>query len=84
MTTDKAIEINDLHKTFRGGFFGGRNIDALRGVSLEVERGSIFGLLGPNGAAATYGPQKGLRPEDLSRLDHESARLALMLCNHCA
>ena len=41
-------------------------------------------LLGPNGAAATYGPQKGLRPEDLSRLDHESARLALMLCNHCA
>ena len=53
MTTDKAIEINDLHKTFRGGLFGGRNIDALRGVSLEVERGSIFGLLGPNGAGKT-------------------------------
>jgi len=41
-------------------------------------------LLGPNGAAATYGPQKGLRPADLPRLDHESARLALMLCGHCA
>jgi glycerate kinase len=40
-------------------------------------------LLGPRGAAATYGPQKGLRPEDLARLDHESARLALMLCAHC-
>ena len=40
-------------------------------------------LLGPKGAAATYGPQKGLRPQDLSRLDHESARLAMMLCGHC-
>jgi glycerate kinase len=40
-------------------------------------------LLGPNGAAAIYGPQKGLRPEDFARLDHESARLALMLCSHC-
>jgi glycerate kinase len=39
-------------------------------------------LLGPRGAAATYGPQKGLRPADLSRLDHESARLALLLCAH--
>jgi len=36
-------------------------------------------LLGPRGAAATYGPQKGLRPGDLARLDHEAARLALML-----
>ena len=39
-------------------------------------------LLGPRGAAATYGPQKGLRPGDLARLDHEAARLALMLCGH--
>ncbi len=40
-------------------------------------------LLGPRGAAATYGPQKGLRAADLPRLDHESGRLALMLCSHC-
>lgn len=40
-------------------------------------------LLGARGAAATYGPQKGLRPADLPRLDHESARLALMLSAHC-
>jgi glycerate 2-kinase len=40
-------------------------------------------LLGPNGAAAIYGPQKGLRPGDLARLDHECARLALMLCERC-
>ncbi len=39
-------------------------------------------LLGPRGAAAVYGPQKGLRPADLARLDHESARLALLLCAH--
>jgi glycerate kinase len=39
-------------------------------------------LLGPRGAAATYGPQKGLRPADLLRLDHESARLGMMLCAH--
>ena len=39
-------------------------------------------LLGRRGAAATYGPQKGLRPADLARLDHESARLALLLCAH--
>ena len=41
-------------------------------------------LLGPRGAAATYGPQKGLRPADLARLDHESARLALLLCAYCS
>lgn len=40
-------------------------------------------LLGPRGAAATYGPQKGLRPEDLPRLDAESGRLATLLCEHC-
>jgi glycerate kinase len=39
-------------------------------------------LLGPRGAAAVYGPQKGLQPADLPRLDHESARLAMMLCAH--
>ena len=40
-------------------------------------------LLGRNGAAAIYGPQKGLKPEDLRRLDHASARLGLLLCAHC-
>lgn len=40
-------------------------------------------LLGPRGAAAIYGPQKGLRSEDVSNLDHAAARLALMLTHHC-
>jgi glycerate kinase len=40
-------------------------------------------LLGTRGAATVYGPQKGLRPADLARLEHASARLGLMLCAHC-
>jgi len=40
-------------------------------------------LLGPQGAAAIYAPQKGLRPTDFARLDHQSARLAQLLCHHC-
>lgn len=40
-------------------------------------------LLGPRGAAAVYGPQKGLRAADHSRLESESARLADLLCQHC-
>ena len=39
-------------------------------------------LTGPQGAAAVYGPQKGLRAQDLPRLDQESARLAQLLCRH--
>ncbi len=39
-------------------------------------------LLGPRGAAAVYGPQKGLRPADHVRLENESARLADLLCRH--
>lgn len=37
-------------------------------------------LLGPNGAAAVYGPQKGLRKEDLPRMESEMARMAGLLC----
>jgi len=40
-------------------------------------------LLGARGAAAVYGPQKGLRPADLARLDGLGARLGLTLCHHC-
>lgn len=40
-------------------------------------------LLGRRGAAAVFGPQKGLRPEDRLRIENESARLALMLCGYC-
>lgn len=39
-------------------------------------------LLGPRGCATVFGPQKGLRAEDLARLEHASARMAMMLCAH--
>jgi glycerate kinase len=37
-------------------------------------------LLGPSGAAAVYGPQKGLKPEDLPGHEREAARLARLVC----
>ncbi len=37
-------------------------------------------LLGPNGAAAVYAPQKGLAPADFNRLEIATARAAVRLC----
>src|SRR4051794_17837711 len=39
-----ALRITDLVKRYETG------VEALRGVSLEIEQGEFFGLLGPNGA----------------------------------
>ncbi|MEY2930099.1 MAG: hypothetical protein RL033_848 [Pseudomonadota bacterium] len=39
-------------------------------------------LLGPQGAAAVYGPQKGLDPAELPRFEAQAERLALLLCQH--
>lgn len=57
--------------------------------SLEITIPPIFiacdvdnPLLGPRGAAAIYGPQKGLHAEELESFEAESARLANMLCAH--
>ena len=43
MELTNAIEIKDLYKDFG-------DVQAVRGVSLEIEAGSVFSLLGPNGA----------------------------------
>ena len=50
--TDIVLSVDKLAKTFRKPFTG-RKVDAVRGVSLEVRRGEIFGFLGPNGAGKT-------------------------------
>ncbi|MDD5421761.1 MAG: ATP-binding cassette domain-containing protein, partial [Synergistaceae bacterium] len=44
--TDKAIEIQSLGRAF-GQFW------AVRGVDLAVNKGEIFGLVGPDGAGKT-------------------------------
>jgi ABC-2 type transport system ATP-binding protein len=47
MTDRTAIDISDLRKRYSDG------VDALRGLTLRVPAGSIFGFLGRNGAGKT-------------------------------
>jgi ABC-2 type transport system ATP-binding protein len=47
-----VLSIDDLRKTFTSGFVP-RKRPILKGVSLAVEAGEIFGFLGPNGAGKT-------------------------------
>ncbi|MGZ4902801.1 MAG: ATP-binding cassette domain-containing protein [Halobacteriota archaeon] len=42
----KAIETKDLIKRFE-------DVEAVKGINLEIEEGELFGLLGPNGAGKT-------------------------------
>ena len=52
-----VVEAQDLHRTYRThtGTIRRRSkeIEAVRGVSFEIEKGELFGLLGPNGAGKT-------------------------------
>jgi ABC-2 type transport system ATP-binding protein len=45
--TNLAVDLIDVHKTYP------RNVQALRGVNIQVRRGEVYGLLGPNGAGKT-------------------------------
>jgi len=53
MASHPAVEIVNLTKTFVTGVFPRRRKPALRGTTLAVPRGLIFGVLGPNGAGKT-------------------------------
>ncbi len=48
-----AIELENLTKDYKVGFWKKRTVRALDGLTLRVERGQIFGLLGANGAGKT-------------------------------
>ena len=41
-----AIAVRDLRKSYG-------ELEAVRGISFEVQQGEVFGLLGPNGAGKT-------------------------------
>ena len=43
MTAPLALEVRGLTKSYG-------DVQALRGVNLEVRRGEVFGFLGPNGS----------------------------------
>ena len=46
----KAIEVNDLEKIFGKG---NQKVHAVKGITLSINQGELFGFLGPNGAGKT-------------------------------
>lgn len=44
------IEVRELSKTYRLGFFMNRQVRALQSLDLTLPPGQVYGLLGPNGA----------------------------------
>ncbi|MBX3412349.1 MAG: ABC transporter ATP-binding protein [Pirellulales bacterium] len=52
MQPEVVIETRNLSKVYRD-FWGRQKVRALKALDLEVRRGEVFGLLGPNGSGKT-------------------------------
>ncbi len=51
--SEPAIQIKQLRKVYRTGFWMNQTIESLKSCTLTVYRGETFGLLGQNGAGKT-------------------------------
>src|SRR5579863_8357417 len=63
MNHSPPISVQDLYKSYG-------DVEAIRGVDLEVQNGEVFGLLGPNGAGKTTTIEilEGLRPRSSGKV----------------